>query len=407
MSGARVEALPSELVYFIARFFLPTLCTLRTCCKSLRSALEDSPLRAETTLVLTVEEVTLGTCELIATLTALERVLIAQRGDALLIVDVRVLRLATSVCVQPVASIMHAQCRYRSWLAGNESCVWPVTLVDESSLHCAITNEIVGLLCAPILRTNPNLVKLTTRYSQAVSHSTTLQTGQSHIDVQLLRSGRGESWAQVFVSTTRTVSKRPPESLSALLVAGLLAPPHTPLEFRVDLTGLRSVCGAALAYAEARSGRRFVRPIYSDERPASPFQSEPALSPTSLACSTLLAARAVHHARWGIGPNAAQAHSDVAPSSASGGMLRPLLAIVRGAGPQAERFSFGGPAPILLPGLTEAQIPNFVVPQWTGQRSRWWEEAWIAREAANLQLGISDLRAASTVISASDASVAN
>merc|ERR1712070_707634 len=66
----------------------------------------------------------------------------------------------------------------------------------------------------------------------------------------------------------------PPESLSALLVAGLLAPPHTPLEFRVDLTGLRSVCGAALAYAEARSGRRFVRPIHCDARPASPSQSE-------------------------------------------------------------------------------------------------------------------------------------
>lgn len=156
-AGASIESLPSDIQYIIARAFLPALCAVRACCKTLRAALWNSHLKSEAELWLYPEEVTLGTCELIATLPALERVIIAhgqwggcgavrQLGDWLLRIDVTALRTASSICIHPAVPKLRAACRYRDWAAGMDSCVWAVTLADENSLHRSMNAEVVGLL---------------------------------------------------------------------------------------------------------------------------------------------------------------------------------------------------------------------------------------------------------------------
>ena len=79
-----MEALPPELLCMIARQFLPALCAMRATCNSFRQSIWDVQLRTEDTLVLSPEEVTLGTCELLATMPALERIILAQLGERLL-----------------------------------------------------------------------------------------------------------------------------------------------------------------------------------------------------------------------------------------------------------------------------------------------------------------------------------
>ena len=241
--------------------------------------------------------------------------------------------------------------------------MWAVQLASEHSLLSLINAEVIGLLCAPFLRSNQHLVRLIVRYNLTARGSTPLVP--SHINLARLRSGRCDRWSQVFVSGTRSLSpERPLDNLAAVLVAGLLAPPHTPLELRMDLTGLRAVSGAALAYAEARSGRRFIRPLQDAE--STPADTVPALSPTSLARLALLAARTAHRSPWGSGPNAARTADgdDNLPSIGYGGNLRPLLATMSGVGSHPEQRNFGGPSPLALPGLVECQIAAWVVRQW-------------------------------------------
>jgi len=377
MARGSLEGLPTELWYIIARAFLPALCALRASCKALRAALWDLHLKDEVSLCLTPEEVTLGTCELVAQLPCLERVMLAHshlaaaQGDWLLCIDVRALREASSVCIHPTAaSNLRAVCRYRSWAAGNETCVWAVSMQDENSMHRTMNAEVVALLCAPILRTNQQLAKLIIRIPARGA-----PLSPSHINVPLLRSGRCERWSQIFVSATRSLSPETPlDNLSAVLVAGLLTTP-TPLEFRIDLTGLRAVCGAALAFAEVRSKRRFVRP---QEPPPSP--SPVALcSPSSVARSKLLAARVAHRSPWGVGPNAGFSDSENESSRTSGGLLRPLLVRLLRLSPPPQPF--GVSSPIALPERIDKQIAmRWVAMRWYAEIAGRWQEEVLPKE---------------------------
>jgi len=385
-AGASIESLPSDIQYIIARAFLPALCAVRACCKTLRAALWNSHLKSEAELWLYPEEVTLGTCELIATLPALERVIIAhgqwggcgavrQLGDWLLRIDVTALREASSICIHPAVPKLRAACRYRDWAAGMDSCVWAVTLADENSLHRTMNAEAVGLLCAPLLRSNPRLVKLVTRCAPAARGG--IPVGPSHINVPLLRSGRCERWSQIFMSATRSLSPETPlDNLSAVLVAGLLAPP-VPLELRIDLTGLRAVCGAALAFAEARAKRRFIRP--QEQQPSLLSTATPhAIFPTALARSKLLAARVAHRNPWGVGPNASVSDAEHGARSTSGRLLRPLLVTMCGHGAPLDHPV--GKSPLSLPELIAGQVSAWVARRWQQEHGQWWQ-AELCRDA--------------------------
>ena len=70
--------------------------------------------------------------------------------------------------------------------------------------------------CAPLLRSNPRLVKLVTRCAPAARGA--IPVSPSHINVPLLRSGRCERWSQIFMSATRSLSPETPlDNLSAAL----------------------------------------------------------------------------------------------------------------------------------------------------------------------------------------------
>ena len=345
-SGASIDALPSELVYVIARAHLPALCALRACSKPLRLELARQ-LEAEPSLWIVQDEVTLGSAELLAALPSLSRVTLAKPGlwggcessrklrDPLVSIDMQVLREATSVCVKPALPTK---------FSGNESCTWAVEL-HERPLQ--MNAEVVALLCAPVLRANRRLIKLVTRSSSA-------SLGPSHINVALIRSGQYECWSQIFESATRSHSPETPhDNFTAVLVAGILTSP-LPLELRVDLTGLRAVSGAALAFAEARSGRRFVRPQLRQASAPSPV-----LHPTSLARTKLFAARSAHRIPWGLGPSASGVLDEIERPSER---LRPRLTTM-GSGPL-----FGDRSPLALP----LSLPALVISAWVAQR--WHDE---------------------------------
>jgi len=374
-----IDTLPAELLYAIARGHLPALCALRACCSVYRAALWWH-LELEDTLWLCPEEVSLGCCEFISTLPGLRWIVLAngqwggcgasrQLGKRLLTIDVTALRTARSICVKP--AVLNV-------FAGNESCVWAVHLADDS---LRINSEVIGMLCAPLLRQNRQLVKLVTRCGPTARGPSPGMIGpplcSSVINVALVRSGRCENWSQLVGSATRSLSpERPLDNNAAVLVAGLLAAP-LPRELHVDLTGLRAVCGAALAFSEARCGRRFVRaseppPATTPTSALRPTPSSPVLSPTSLARSRLMAARAAHRIPWGAGPLEAGELPLGLGGECKGGAppasvvrrLRPLLASLTNA--QACGGSLGPPHSGGHSSLLS--LPAFVINAWVAMR---------------------------------------